>query len=77
MFLLYRGHLSQNQSVFEKLISNAQLQGIQLARTTIEKTVIEPLKDKNEIEKIMEQIKQNNKRIPDARDIIYTKSDVI
>jgi len=58
----------ESQSVFEKLISNAQLQGIQRAKLTKEKPVIEPLQGKATIENIIKEIK--NDKEPDVRDIL-------
>lgn len=61
---------SLNQSVFEKLISNAQLMGVQRANITKEKPVIEPLQNDVTIERIMRFVKNNNTDEPDVRDIL-------
>jgi hypothetical protein len=59
---------NENQSVFEKLISNAQLQGVQLAKLTKEKPIIEPLQEKLSVERVISQIK--NKNSPDVRNLL-------
>lgn len=59
---------NENQSVFEKLVSNAQLSGLRLARLTKEKPIIEPLKNEVNVEKVINLI-QRNKKV-DVRDIL-------
>jgi len=61
---------SLNQSVFEKLVSNAQLTGVQRANITMEKPVIEPLQNDATIERIMKFIQNNKTNEPDIRDIL-------
>ena len=59
-----------NQSVYEKLISNAQLTGVQKADITKEKPIIEPLQNNVTVEKIMRFIENKNTDVPDVRDIL-------
>lgn len=59
---------NERQSVFEKLISNAQMQGVQKARLTKEKPIIEPLQGNVTVEKVIKDIEKKN--IPDVRDIL-------
>jgi len=59
---------NENQSVFEKLVSNAQLQGIQKAKLTREKPVIEELQGDATVERTIKEIQNEN--TPDVRDIL-------
>jgi hypothetical protein len=61
---------ASNHSVYEKLISNAQLAGVQKADITKEKPVIEPLQNNVTVEKIMRFIENKHTDVPDVRDIL-------
>ena len=52
---------NKNQSVFEKLISNAQLNGIRRSSLTREKPIIQPLSNGIKVDDVIKNIQNTNK----------------
>ena len=67
---ILRALAALGKSVYEKLVSTAQVAGVQLAKLTKEKPVIEPLQDGVTVEKVMKFIEDNKTDVPDVRDIL-------
>lgn len=59
---------NKNQSVFEKLVSTSQLNGVRLAKLTREKPVIEELANNVKVEEVIAEIQK--KKVPNVRDIL-------